>query len=122
MKFSISATIRMAEFLEPDVYEVAGNLKVGRMSWTIERANRRVAVLAAFRALSKCEGRMLLLRLKEISEMKGVNVKNIVVAVENECVSLATQALGAMPSASPDQSGRLTQLEGFAGRTGHSVH
>jgi hypothetical protein len=111
MKYSITATIRMAEFLESDVYEVAGRLKMGRMDWTIQRGDRRVAVVAAFHDLSQSEGKLLLCHLKEISEINGVNVRNIVVAVENQCVSLATQTLGAMPSHRSDQTAALMRHE-----------
>jgi hypothetical protein len=118
MKYTITATIRMAEFLEPDIYEVASSLKMGRMEWTTQRGERRVAVVAAFHDLSQSEGKLLLCRLKEISEINGVNVKNIIVAVENQCVSWASRTLRAMPLHKSDQAAAFAQFDS----TGHLLH
>jgi hypothetical protein len=97
MKFSITVTLRMAEFLEPSVFEAASELKVGRLEWTTQRDKRRVVVMAVYRDLSKYDGKLLLCRLKELSDMNGVDVSGIVVAVENNSVADAVRMIGSVP-------------------------
>ncbi len=97
MKFTITVTIKLPEFLEPVVYAKAGELKIGRLDWTIQRDERRVFVIAAYRDLCKYDGKLILCQLKELSEMTGVLISNIVIAVENNGLANALRTLSLIP-------------------------